>query len=374
MMNKGLGRSGHREKPAPPPQGCRAGLHLLMVVALVIGLDPPTARAWSYHTHRKIVSDAFARMPQPFVTRFQPYRNQILRGSTDPDSLLRDFENHVHHVHGGHRKAGTPTFIKKSFDELVARFRRGDPDETVAYHLGLLAHYIADLNQPLHTDGANVDPQESNYHMTFEHDVQGRLSRIPVQVPINLLPVTEPAKRVREMALAANAHYLTIGAAYKGGRRILDLEAVVAQQYSAAVRHTMEFWLGIMQQAGVATSNPAQMAVGTASTPAGASPAHGSSTVPSSARGPDILLSEDTYNRPEKATSNLGDKIDLNQATLAELMAVRGIGRVKAQAIIDHRAHSPFQSVHDLIRVQSGGRPAFSARFIEANEDLFTTK
>jgi competence protein ComEA len=48
--------------------------------------------------------------------------------------------------------------------------------------------------------------------------------------------------------------------------------------------------------------------------------------------------------------------VHLNNATLEQLQQLKGIGKVKAQAIIDYRmAQGSFNSVHDLLKVKGIG-------------------
>lgn len=63
-----------------------------------------------------------------------------------------------------------------------------------------------------------------------------------------------------------------------------------------------------------------------------------------------------------------GQKINLNTATVSELVALPGIGDVTAQRIVDFRdEHGPFRAVDDLALVQG-----ISARTIEQLRDLVT--
>lgn len=53
----------------------------------------------------------------------------------------------------------------------------------------------------------------------------------------------------------------------------------------------------------------------------------------------------------------VGAGVDINTAPQSELESVRGIGPVKARAIIDHRkAHGPFRSLDDLDDVRGFGK------------------
>ncbi|WP_299546383.1 helix-hairpin-helix domain-containing protein [uncultured Helicobacter sp.] len=47
--------------------------------------------------------------------------------------------------------------------------------------------------------------------------------------------------------------------------------------------------------------------------------------------------------------------VDLNTASKQELMSVKGVGEIKAQAILDYRAKQPFKSVEDLVNVKGFG-------------------
>jgi competence protein ComEA len=60
-----------------------------------------------------------------------------------------------------------------------------------------------------------------------------------------------------------------------------------------------------------------------------------------------------------------GERIDLNRASVAELMRLPGVGQKKAQAIVNHRAKAPFQRPEDVVQVKGLG-PAWFAK-VKAN-------
>jgi competence ComEA-like helix-hairpin-helix protein len=311
-------------------------LGLALLVLFGGSILPREARAWSFHTHRKLVSDALTRMPAAFAKRFMPFKESFLQGATDPDSLLKDFQNHVFHVHTGFGDAMAR--FRELFQGIAGSLQRGDPDAQIAYQLGLFAHYIADLNQPLHTAGADSDWNESAYHGKFEKEVEGQLSKIPLQ-RASYHPVTDPAARLKEMAVAANQHYAAIGEAYRRGNRIFDLQNIVETQYNAALTQILDYWLGIFQAAGMGfdLDAPGQIQMSQEIAPASDLP-----TSLSSPRG----------------------KVDINTASLEQLKAISGIGEKKAQAILAGR---PYRSIYDLSKIKG-----FGVKFVDRISDQIT--
>lgn len=313
------------------PRSMPRRLLLLVLTSLVLA---QTALAWSYHTHRKICSDAMNRMPAAFLQRFAQFKDRILQGSTDPDTQIKDFLGHVYHVGGMSRECENR--VKGLFDQGVSLLSGGRTDAEAAYTLGLISHYIADVNQPLHTAGSHVDPQESEYHADFEKEVQGQLSRIMVG-EIRYAPVTNPLERLETIARAARPSYESIGNAYRTGNRYFDLQEMVATQYTASVQTVVDYWLGMLQAAGQ----------------------------PMGGTGP---LKAETGTHQADGPSVSGERlpIDLNTATLEQLKDLPGIGEKKARAILEAR---PFKSIYDLAKIQPYGRRLFDVKLIERLSD-----
>ncbi len=60
-----------------------------------------------------------------------------------------------------------------------------------------------------------------------------------------------------------------------------------------------------------------------------------------------------------------GERVDLNRATVAELMRLPGVGKKRAEAIVTQRARKPFARVDDVVAVKGVG-PAWVSR-VRAN-------
>ena len=56
-----------------------------------------------------------------------------------------------------------------------------------------------------------------------------------------------------------------------------------------------------------------------------------------------------------------GERVDLNRASVTELMRLPGVGEKRAQAIVAHRTKQPFRRTEDVLAVKGLG-PAWFAK------------
>ncbi len=304
---------------------------IIMLWLLLLAAATP-ANAWSYHTHRKITADAVRLMPESFRREFSGKKSHFLKGATDPDILIKDFLNHVYHTDGS--AVGGLSRIRQLFDKAVELIATQQDPEAIAYVLGLMSHYIADINQPLHTAGRERDANESEYHSKFERDLNPVLKELKLPT-VEYRPVTSVEERVKAMAREANRYYDEIGMAYRGGRGLEQVRTMAERQITASTQNIVDFWLGAYLVAGRTFSQSAEMAQQTD-------------------------LGENWGSKvPEKNSDNR--QININTASTGELANFFNIPTSRASKIVGGR---PYASAYDLAKIDG-----FNVHFVRRHKD-----
>ncbi|GAB4282447.1 MAG: hypothetical protein Kow0029_28060 [Candidatus Rifleibacteriota bacterium] len=271
-------------------------------------------------------------MPEAFKARFSSYKKSFLQGATDPDTLIKDFNNHVYYPDGSHPDGMYR--IKAIYSKARDLITENQGNEKIAYVLGLMSHYIADLNQPLHTAGFNRDLDESAYHSAYETDVNKYLRNLtlPALRP-NLVNSIE--ERVREMTAQAFKHYDEIGMSYRAGTNLKPLAKMTEDQINASIQNVIDFWCTVFRDSGII--------FGTAKTTTNT-----------------VAWDMQTQDKDS------GKKININNASVEKLSEFFRISREKARQIVDCR---PYRTAYDLAKSK-----VFNPMYIKRNKDKIRLK
>lgn len=241
---------------------CRAAFPFL---ALLVVAAP--AVAWHARGHRAIAAGALSILPAELPAAFLASAESIAHHSVDPDvwrnratPALTDATVPRHYVHldegDGVREGELERTVLELTERLTLTFaelrrRPDDPDLQAASRLtaGWLAHFAADLAQPLHTsihhDGWAL-PDGSSPQAGVHATVDGLVERVvtdPAAAAAGLEPL---AIEELEAALADElaASHAELDAAYAALDRIAaaggevgdEATAFVCRRYRAAVR------------------------------------------------------------------------------------------------------------------------------------------
>jgi hypothetical protein len=141
---------------------------------VLVLLFPLTAAAWTRASDERIAKKAAALAPpdlQMLIEKFESdYKEGLNRAQSDEGSEL-------HHYFVLSRQGRLRDGIEREARLAIQMIRKGEPMNDVVQRLGILAHLVADANNPFHV--ANDDPRHGETHNDFETYFERRLSKFP---------------------------------------------------------------------------------------------------------------------------------------------------------------------------------------------------
>ena len=131
------------------------------------------ADAWSPQTQIAMADQAASIAPPDLRRQLVKHRRELRRG------LLAPYEGaaagrHVKNADGG---GALDEAIRVETEGAIAAIRAHRPFSEIVYRLGVVAHFVADANNPLAV--ADADPREASYYadyLRYVESAQGRFS------------------------------------------------------------------------------------------------------------------------------------------------------------------------------------------------------
>ena len=144
-------------------------LPLLLPLLLLV----PGAQGWvagpDRPHHADIAEIAAERLPPEWRDVLLAEREAFRNGALDPDGV-RDPETNVntfyHTWEPGEQRGGGVYRVQLSLHVATMALRDGNATEEVAYQMGFLTHFVADLSMPFHTGNDIYDDER---HASFEN-------------------------------------------------------------------------------------------------------------------------------------------------------------------------------------------------------------
>ena len=224
----------------------RFGFVLLLVF-------PLTATAWTRASDERIALKAAALAPPDLsmlIEKFEAdYKAGLARAQSDEGSDL-------HHYFVLSRKGRLRQGIESETRLAIQMIRKGDPMNEVIQRLGILAHLVADANNPFHV--ANDDSRLTESHNDFETYFERRLSKFPTVfygLESNFRLETYLDKTFKR---TAKFYPLVSEEYFRGGTRRTSAEfddkstafGVASVSYSRAVTDLVNLYYYIWKEAG----------------------------------------------------------------------------------------------------------------------------
>jgi len=192
---------------ASPPTTGRIAIPALAALALFAALP---AAAWTPRTQARIALEA-ARLAPPDLARQIERREASYREGVAAPFADADPARHVAEGDGRLDRV-----IVEEAARAVDAIRAHRPFDEIVHQLGVVAHYVADANNPL---GASADdPREAEYYADFDRYLDAAEPRLPL-VYYGAMPGLERREDVSPLVAATLARsrglYPLVGREYR---------------------------------------------------------------------------------------------------------------------------------------------------------------
>lgn len=219
-------------------------LVLLILMPLTLGWANGPNNGNGFGTHDWILKEARDALGRPAWFKYEVAR----RASDDPDTVLRDGKNHTFDIWGDARTAG-PEKIADLFNRAVVELRAGN-QRAAGRTIGLMSHYFADINSPLHTDNL---PAEKRMFKGYESAVE-TLTDEPDEASFTVsFDGKDYIKNVRRFsrksAILAHADYKALVAEYNLAGFDATVTAITQRNLNRAVNRLADLIYSVKRRA-----------------------------------------------------------------------------------------------------------------------------
>lgn len=221
-------------------------LVLLILMPLNLGWANGPKKGNGFGTHDWILKEAWDALGRPSWFKYEVAR----RVSDDPDTVLRDGKNHTFDIWGDAR-TGSPKKIADLFNRAVGELQAGN-QRAAGRSIGLMSHYLADINSPLHTD--NLAAEKSMFD-SYENAVETRTDEpdeASFTVSFDGKNYVKNVRRFsRKSAILAHADYKNLVAGYNLAGFDATVTAITRRNLNRAVNRLADLIYSAKRRARV---------------------------------------------------------------------------------------------------------------------------
>ena len=220
---------------------------------VLLVLFPLTATAWTRASDERIAKKAAALAPPDLSMLIEKFEGDYKAGLTRAQS---DEGSDMHHYFVLSRQGRLREGIERETRLSIQMIRKGEPMNDVVQRLGILAHLVADANNPFHV--ANDDSRLAESHNDFETFFERRLSKFPtvfygLETNFRLSSYLD-----KTFARSARFYPLVRDEYFRGGARRTSADfddrstafGIASVSYSRAVTDLVNLYYYIWKEAG----------------------------------------------------------------------------------------------------------------------------
>ena len=213
-----------------------------------------TAEAWTPKTYQLIVVKSVQLMPASFRHIMLNNKEQILSGCLNPDAAGE--QEHRYDVRS--KKGFLQDKILELTESIPRKIHDHVPFREVAVDFGRLAHYLADLNDPLILSDA--DARESQYRADFARYLERNMDKFPWIFDGHENPIlARPDLKEYFYSIASNTvvKYPRLGEAYFPDGVLVSSETfdpkshpfgIASLSYSHSITNTVQIWFYVWRK------------------------------------------------------------------------------------------------------------------------------
>lgn len=144
-------------------------------LVVVLGwLCPQPSEAWTRRSQESIALDAARLAPPDLYRQLRRNRAAYLQGVGEP---FADYKPELHQKHAD-GVGRLDEALEQAVENAVLSIKLMRPFNEISYRLGVVAHYVADLNNPLHS--SQGDSEEGRYYADFLRYLESAQPRFAV--------------------------------------------------------------------------------------------------------------------------------------------------------------------------------------------------
>lgn len=212
------------------------------------------AECWTSKTYEMVVVQSAKVMPLSFRNIMYQHKKEILSGALVPDQPGEPAHRYDLDSRSGYLYDAIADLVKK----IPKKINERAPFAEIAFYFGSLAHYMADLNDPLIL--RDDDPREGTYRSDFAIFAEKNIPKFPwvFHGPENDLLKQDLLKDyVFETAQQAAQNYAVIGDAYYPEGTLVSSDTfdwkslpfgVASLSYSRSIENTVQIWFYVWRK------------------------------------------------------------------------------------------------------------------------------